>query len=73
MKVMRLTDEALKEFEILLRQDYPDEALTPEQIREMATRVMRAVELVYQPILPKERRKKHQIKSANPLRSLPEL
>ncbi len=47
---MRITDEALKEFEVLWCRDHPNEEITKEQLRDMATRVMRAVSLVYQPI-----------------------
>ena len=51
---MRIPDEALKEFEALLRKDYPDEKFTQKQILDAATRVMRAVELVSLPIPPKK-------------------
>lgn len=51
---MRLTDEALKEFEALWRQDHPNEEINRERLREIATRVMHAVELTYHPI-PKEK------------------
>lgn len=54
---MRLTREALKEFEKLLKEDYPDEKFTKEQILEMATRTLRAVELTFTPI-PKNKAKK---------------
>lgn len=47
---MRLSDEALKEFETLWRQDNPDEEIDKERLREIATRVMHAVELTYKPI-----------------------
>lgn len=42
--------EALKEFEKLWREENPNKDITPEQLLEMATRVMRAVELIYKRI-----------------------
>ena len=48
--VMKITDEALKEFGALLREDYPNEKFTKKQILESAIRVMRAVKQVYRPI-----------------------
>ena len=54
LEVMRITDDALKEFAILLHQDYPNQKFTKEEIREAATRVMRAVTLVYRPIPSKK-------------------
>ena len=47
---MRLTDQALKEFEALWQQDHPDHKLTEDQLRAMATRVLLAVEIAGQPI-----------------------
>lgn len=54
---MHLSQEALKEFEKLLKEDYPDEKFTKEQILEMATRVFRAIELIHKPIPNKEAEK----------------
>ena len=51
---MKITEEALKEFEALWRQDHPNEEISKAQLLEMATRVMRAVELVYRPIPPEK-------------------
>lgn len=51
---MRITDEALKDFEALLREDYPKEKFTKAQILESATRVMRVVQQVYGSIPPEE-------------------
>lgn len=53
---MRLSQEALKEFEELYRQDNPNEKITREELLEMATRVLRIVELVYKQI-PKDKEK----------------
>ena len=47
---MRLTDEALKEFEALYCKKMPDAEISPEELRELATRIMRVVELVYRRI-----------------------
>jgi len=47
---MKITDEALKEFGALLREDYPNEKFTKKQTLESAIRVMRAVKQVYRPI-----------------------
>jgi hypothetical protein len=53
---MKLTQEALKEFEKLIKEDYPNEKFTKEQILEMATRTLRVVELIFKP-LPKSKEK----------------
>jgi hypothetical protein len=47
---MKLTQEALKEFEKMIKKDYPNEKFTKEQILEMATRTLRAIELTFKPI-----------------------
>jgi len=54
---MKLTQEALKEFEELYRQDHPNEKITKEELLEMATRVLRIVELTFKPV-PKNKAKK---------------
>ncbi len=47
---MKLTDEALKELEVLLREDYPHQKFTKPELLEIGNRLIRAVELVYHPI-----------------------
>lgn len=54
---MKLTQEALKEFEKLYRQDHPNEKITKEELLDIATRVLRIVELTFKPI-PKNKAKK---------------
>jgi hypothetical protein len=49
---MRLSKEALQDFEAILKKKYPGRVFTDQEILDMATRVMRAVELIYRP-LPK--------------------
>jgi hypothetical protein len=51
---MKITQEALKEFEKMIKKDYPNEKFTKEQILEMATRTLRVVELVFKSI-PKDK------------------
>jgi hypothetical protein len=51
---MRLSQEALKEFEKLYWQDHPNEKITKEELLDMATRTFRIIELIYKPI-PKEK------------------
>ncbi len=46
---MKLTDEALKELETLLRQDYPNHTFTSQELLEIGNRLIRAVELIYRP------------------------
>ena len=50
--VMQATDEMLRELEGLLREDYPHETFTREQLLEIANRLIRAAQLVYRPIPP---------------------
>ena len=47
---MKLTDEALKELEVLLREDYPRQKFTKQELLKIGNRLIRAVELVYRPI-----------------------
>ncbi len=47
---MKLTDESLKELEVLLREDYPHQKFTKPELLEIGNRLIRAVELVYRPI-----------------------
>ena len=51
---MKITEEARKEFESLWRDDHPNQEVTQEQLLEMATRVMRAVESIYRAIPPEK-------------------
>jgi len=53
---MKLTQQALKDFERFLKEDYPEEEFTKEQILEMATRTLRIVEILFKPI-PKNKEK----------------
>ena len=46
---MKLTDEALKELETLLRGDYPNHTFTSQQLLEIGNRLIRGVELIYRP------------------------
>lgn len=57
MGIMRITDEALQEFEVLWRQDNPGKEISREELADMATRVALAVELTYRPI-PREKARK---------------
>lgn len=50
---MLLTPEALEEFRILWDEDHPGQTITEDRLIELATCVLRSVELVYQPI-PKD-------------------
>lgn len=56
---MKVTEEALKELEALLREEYPNKKFTQEQLLEIATRLLRAVELVYRSIPQEKVRKFH--------------
>ena len=47
---MHLSDEALAGFRNLWEEDHPNETISDEELSEMATRVLRAVDAIYQPI-----------------------
>jgi hypothetical protein len=47
---MRLTQEALEEFEKLWMGDHPDIALSKEELLVKATQVMTAVQILWHPI-----------------------
>ena len=47
---MRITTEALKEFEEIYSKDHPGESLSKEELLEMATRVLNVLEIIYKPI-----------------------
>jgi plasmid stabilization system protein ParE len=47
---MRLTEEALNDFEQIWRSAHPNATATREQLREMATKLLQAVELIYRPL-----------------------
>ena len=50
---MKLTDEALKELETLLQEDYPNHEFATQELLEIGNRLIRAVELVCRPISSK--------------------
>ena len=52
-----ITEEALKEFEKLWQEDHPNEKIGKEELLEVATRVLRIVEILYRQI-PIEKLKK---------------
>lgn len=45
-----LSDDALNEFEAMWRADFPDRPLDRQQLLDIASRVLRAVEMTYYPI-----------------------
>lgn len=45
-----LSPEALEEFKLLWLKDHPGEDIDPDQLLELATRTVQAVESVYQAI-----------------------
>jgi len=44
---MRLSDKDLAEFRALWEGDHPDESVSYDELRQIAIRLLRAVELVY--------------------------
>jgi len=44
---MQISEQALKEFEEIWRQDNPDKEITKEQLAEIAQRVLSAVKLIF--------------------------
>ncbi len=51
---MQLSDEAINDFEKLWKEDHPGKEISRQDLIEIATRIMRAVHLVYKPI-PKDK------------------
>jgi len=51
---MKLTNQTLKEFEEIWRQENPGERVNKQQLLEMANNLLNIVETIYKPI-PKEK------------------
>ena len=44
---MKVSDKALEELAVLLREDYPDMELTENKLREIAINLLQAIKTVY--------------------------
>ena len=51
---MIIPDEVLQKFQALLQRDYPDREFPLDEVRDIFSRLIRLVKLVYRPI-PKDR------------------